>query len=80
MADALNAVCYNYMAPMFVDTTEDRAAILRLRHIQVLQQLVRSASLAVVGVGEVSAECTLTKKGCAQSGGSGRPDAGRRGG
>jgi DNA-binding transcriptional regulator LsrR (DeoR family) len=63
MADALNAVCYNYMAPMFVDTTEDRAAILRLRHIQVLQQLVRRASLAVVGVGEVSAECTLTKTG-----------------
>lgn len=63
MAAALNAVCYNYMAPMFVDTPEDREAIMRLKHIQAAQQIVRKASVALIGVGEVSSECTLARSG-----------------
>ena len=39
VADALDAVCYSYMAPMFVESAEDRDAILRLRHIQAVQDI-----------------------------------------
>lgn len=63
VADALDAVCYSYMAPMFVESAEDRDAILRLRHIQAVQDLIRRASVAIVGVGEVSADCTLARMG-----------------
>lgn len=63
VAEALNAVCYNYMAPMFVDTPEDREAIQRLRHIQAVRQLARKASVAVIGAGEVSSESTFVKSG-----------------
>ncbi|HPT83837.1 MAG TPA: sugar-binding transcriptional regulator [Limnochordia bacterium] len=63
VAEALNAVCYNYMAPMFVDTPEDRETIMRLRHIEAVRQLARKASVAVIGLGEVSAECTFARSG-----------------
>ena len=63
VADALNAVCYNYMAPMYVENEEDRQAILGLKHIQAIQNMIRKASVALVGVGEVSAECTLARSG-----------------
>ena len=63
VAEALNAVCYNVMAPMFVDTPEDREAIMRLKHIEALQQLASKASVALVGAGEVSSECTFARLG-----------------
>lgn len=51
------------MAPMYVENEEDRQAILGLKHIQAIQNMIRKASVAIVGVGEVSAECTLARSG-----------------
>lgn len=63
MAKALNATCYNYVAPIIVSTEEERDAILSLAHIKSVQNMIRGSSIAIVGIGEVSSGCSLAEGG-----------------
>lgn len=63
LANTLDATCYNYVAPILVDSEQDRNDMLRLGHIQAIHNIIRSASIAIVGVGEVSSESSLVTSG-----------------
>jgi DNA-binding transcriptional regulator LsrR (DeoR family) len=63
MADLFDADCYQLTAPVFVASAATRAALWREPGLRELLARVRRLDLALVSVGDVSADATLFREG-----------------
>lgn len=61
ISHSLDASCYNYLAPLIVGTQEERDTIRGTEHIKAVRNIIRRASIAIVGIGEVSTQCSLAE-------------------
>jgi DNA-binding transcriptional regulator LsrR (DeoR family) len=53
LAEKLGGVSYQFNAPIFVDSPEERDALLSIRHISQVLDIARQAQIAVVGIGSI---------------------------
>jgi DNA-binding transcriptional regulator LsrR (DeoR family) len=53
LAERLGGEAYQLNAPVFVDTVEEREALLSMRHISEVLAMARQAQIAVVGIGSI---------------------------
>jgi len=63
ISDVLGATCYYLAAPAIVDDQATRDMLLGISTIQTTLELGRQASLALIGIGEVSHHCTFARVG-----------------
>lgn len=61
ISHSLGANCYNYLAPLIVGCQEDRDTIMGTEHIKAVQNIIGRVSVAIVGIGEVSTQCSLAE-------------------
>lgn len=67
LANTFDATCYNYVAPIIAASEQERNEILKLGHMQTMQAMIRSTSVAIVGIGGVSTESSLVNTGALNS-------------
>jgi len=53
LAEKLGGFSYQFNAPIFVDSLEERDALLSIRHIKQVLDVARQAQIAVVGIGSI---------------------------
>jgi DNA-binding transcriptional regulator LsrR (DeoR family) len=53
LAEKLGGVSYQFNAPIFVDSPEERDTLLSMRHIHQVLDMARKAQIAVVGIGSI---------------------------
>src|SRR5690606_7703782 len=63
ISDVFGATCYYLAAPAIVDDQATRDMLLQISTIQTTIELGRQASLALIGIGEVSHNCTFARVG-----------------
>ena len=63
ISNSFGANCYNYLAPIIVGCQQDRDTIMRSDYIQAVQAIIRRVSVAIVGIGEESTQCSLAESG-----------------
>ena len=63
LADKLDSVCYILYAPVVVDHAETKRMLMEERTIQKSYELMRRCDVALFGIGQVSRESTMCKRG-----------------